>query len=179
MACFSFPTHSPNLFLPFMNYWFLCKVSYNKELEDGTVKKLKDTYLTDAMTLTDAEARMYEEVGNTIQGEFDVSAANRINFIDVFTYPDTQYYFRCKVRYVTIDEKKGKEKETKNLILIGANDLKDAYDRLTNELKTMLVPYEIIEIVKTPILEVFRYRSPYERIGARNLRPLEEGEGQR
>ncbi|PIY07749.1 MAG: hypothetical protein COZ18_15845 [Flexibacter sp. CG_4_10_14_3_um_filter_32_15] len=156
-----------------MNYWFLCKVSYTKELEDGTVKRMKDNYLTDATTLTEAEARMHEEVGRSMRGEFSVAAANRMNFVDVFTYPNVDNYYKCKIRYVTIDETKGKEREVKNQVLIAANDLLDAHTRLTKEFASMLVPYEIIEIIKTPLVEVFRYKSPDERVTP-NLRPISE-----
>ncbi|MCC5943646.1 MAG: DUF4494 domain-containing protein [Bernardetiaceae bacterium] len=153
-----------------MNFWFLCKITYNKELEDGSIKRMRDTYLADAVTFTDAEARMHEEIGQ-IRDDFEVANVSRVNFADVFTYPNLDTYYKCKIRYTLLDENSGKEKHKNSLILVAAQDVKDAHERLTDELKSMLVPYEITEIVKTPILEIFKYKSPDERITP-NLKPL-------
>jgi hypothetical protein len=56
-----------------MNSWFTVKVKYTKQLENGTFKRVSEPYLLAAMTFTDAEARIYEELGSSIRGEFQVT----------------------------------------------------------------------------------------------------------
>ncbi|MEY4215549.1 MAG: hypothetical protein RLZZ68_5 [Bacteroidota bacterium] len=55
-----------------MNSWFTVRVKYTKQLENGTLKRVTEPYLLAAMTFTDAEARIYEELGSYIRGEFMV-----------------------------------------------------------------------------------------------------------
>ena len=46
-----------------MNSWFKVKVKYTKQLESGSFKRVSEPYLLSATTFTDAEARIYEELG--------------------------------------------------------------------------------------------------------------------
>ena len=42
-------------------------------------------------------------------------------------------------------------------MLVTANNVKDAYDKLQESLSTMLVPYEIPAIQESPIIDIFPY----------------------
>lgn len=61
-----------------MHTWFLCKIRYEKVMENGMQKKVTEPYLVDALSFTEAEARIIEEVTPFISGEFTTS---RISFI--------------------------------------------------------------------------------------------------
>ena len=65
-----------------MANWFECRVKYDKMLENGMQKKVTEPYLVDALSFTEAEARIIEEVSPFISGEFSVSAVKRANFRD-------------------------------------------------------------------------------------------------
>lgn len=39
-----------------MHTWFLCKIRYEKVIEDGGNKKVTEPYLVDALSFTEAEA---------------------------------------------------------------------------------------------------------------------------
>ena len=69
-----------------MNSWFTVKVKYTKQLENGSFKRVSEPYLLAAMTFTDAEARIYEELGTTIRGEFQVTGIARTDLHDIFKY---------------------------------------------------------------------------------------------
>ena len=60
-----------------MANWFECRVKYDKMLENGMQKKVTEPYLVDALSFTEAEARIIEEVSPFISGEFSVSAVKR------------------------------------------------------------------------------------------------------
>ena len=60
-----------------MHNWFECKVSYEKILENGMQKKVTEPYLVDALSFTEAEARITEEIRPYITGEFTIANIKR------------------------------------------------------------------------------------------------------
>ena len=60
-----------------MNNWFECKVRYDKMMENGLQKKVNEPYMVDALSFTEAEARIIEELTPFISGDFSVSAVKR------------------------------------------------------------------------------------------------------
>lgn len=142
-----------------MKTWFVCKVKYQKQDEKGRVKNVAEQYLVDAISFTEAESRIYEKMGELIQGDFYVSNISKSNFTDVFHYEDAETWHKCKMTYVLEVEGSGKEKKVTNYVLLTAPDVKTAYDRVYESLKTMLVDFRVPEINESPILEVFPYES--------------------
>ncbi|MTU94460.1 DUF4494 domain-containing protein, partial [Parabacteroides merdae] len=55
-----------------MHNWFECKVSFEKIMENGAQKKVTEPYLVDALSFTEAEARIIEEIRPFVSGEFTV-----------------------------------------------------------------------------------------------------------
>ena len=140
-----------------MKTWFACKVKYQKEDEHGRLKNVTEAYLVDALSFTEAEAKIYEEMGQRIMGEFQVTSIVKSKIVDVFEYPDAATFYSCKVSYMVADADSGKEKKVTNLMIITANHVKEAYDRIHESLHNMLVTFVIPEIKESPILEVFHH----------------------
>lgn len=67
-----------------MANWFECKVHYDKTMENGSIKKVNEPYLVDALSFTEAEARIIEEQTPFISGEFTVSAVKRTKISEIF-----------------------------------------------------------------------------------------------
>lgn len=63
-----------------MHTWFECKIRYEKVMENGMNKKVTEPYLVDALSFTEAEARIIEEITPFISGEFTVSDIKRANY---------------------------------------------------------------------------------------------------
>ena len=95
-----------------MNIWFTCKVKYQKEDEQGRVKNVTEAYLTDALSFTEAEARIYKEMGQRVMGEFQVNSITKSKIIDVFEYPGGDVFYQAKVVYMVADADSGKEKKS-------------------------------------------------------------------
>ena len=55
--------------------WFETKVKYDKMMEDGTMKPVPETYVVDALSFTEAEERITEEMSSYVSGEFDVKGS--------------------------------------------------------------------------------------------------------
>ncbi len=140
-----------------MNSWYTVAVKYTKQLDNGTLKRVTEPYLLDAVSFTDAEARIYQELGTTIKGEFLVTKVTKTNFSDVFNYEDTEDWYKCKVGYISEDADSGKAKRVVNNFLVTAENVKQAYERIESSLDQMLVGFDIPSIQLTKLVEVFPY----------------------
>lgn len=160
-----------------MKIWFTCKIKYQKELENGKLANINEVYLIDAVSYTEAEARIYQELGSVIRGEFEVKGITQSRIVDIFHYDDNDVWYQCKVTYMVADENSGKEKKIVNMMLVTAANVKEAYDRIHESLSTMLVPFEVPEIKQSPIVEIFPYVAEEDRepIIPENLKPIGEG----
>ena len=138
-----------------MSQWFECKVKYDKMLESGAQKVVTEPYLVDALSFTEAEARITEEMQPYISGEFTVSAVRRINLIDVFYHQGGDRWYKVKTNFITIDEKTAAEKRTACFQLVQAGSVKEALDVFLAGMKDTMADYEIASIVETPLMDVF------------------------
>lgn len=134
------------------------KLRFDKMMENGLVKKVTEHYLVDALTFTEAEARIIEEMTPFISGEVSVSAVKKTKIAEVFFNDMADKFYLVKVSFITIDERTGAEKNADNLILVEANDFKDAYDQFLDGMKGTIADFEIRSIVETPIMEVFKVK---------------------
>ncbi len=139
-----------------MNNWFQSKISYTKEDEKGFIKKISETYLVDALSYTEVEKRLYELLTPYIKN-FDITTVARAKYTDVFHFEDADIWYRVKMSFELIDINNGSSKMATNTILLTATTVEQALERLNEKMKTMVVDYEITEILKTNILEIFPY----------------------
>ena len=161
-----------------MNSWFTVKVKYTKQLENGTFKRVSEPYLLAAMTFTDAEARIYEELGATIRGEFMVTGISRTDIHDIFAYDDADTWFKCKVSYDKIDDEADKKKTISQNFLVSATNVKDAYERIIESLSTLMIDFKITSIIASPIVEIFPYREEDVEAPKKRVQPVIEHEPQ-
>jgi hypothetical protein len=140
-----------------MNNRFLSKVKYTKQLENGTFKRVSELYLFDAQTFTDSEARIYEELGSVIRGEFIVSNIGRYTVEDIFFFDDSDVYWRLKIQYETSDVDSDRQQKVTKYFLVTARTPEEASDRLRSELSTLMVSFEIKSVIETAIVEYFPF----------------------
>jgi hypothetical protein len=162
-----------------MNNWFTVKVKYTKQLENGALKRVSEPYLLAAMTFTDAEARIYEELGAVIRGEFAVTGIARTEIHDIFAYDDADVWFKAKVKYENFDADSEKAKKVSQNFLVSAHSVKQAYERLQESLSGLMVDFEIPSIMVSPIVEIFPFQENLDReISRRPIDEIEEEEEQ-
>lgn len=140
-----------------MKTWFVIAVKYMKEDEHGRIKNVVEKYLVDALSFTEAEARIYEEMGQRVMGEFHVKDISRTSIIDIFEYKDSDQFYQAKVSYMIADADSGKEKKVNNLMLVTAHSVDEAHNRIRKSLNNMLVTFTVPEIKESKILEVFHH----------------------
>lgn len=140
------------------NNWFECKVRYEKTMENGQQKKTTETYIVSALSFTEAEARIVEEIKPFISGDFSVTNIRRANYKDVFfsMNANADKWFACQLEFVSIDERTAKEKKTKFNVLIQAENLNDTVKKLAFVMKGSIADYNALSIKETPIIDVFK-----------------------
>jgi hypothetical protein len=92
--------------------WFECKIQYEKTMDDGLQKKVVETYVVDALSFTEAEQRIMEELSAYISGEFTIKDIKIAQYKEIF-FADQDLadrWYKTKLQFITIDEKTEKEK---------------------------------------------------------------------
>ena len=138
-----------------MSQWFECKVKYDRLVEGGATKTVTEPYLVDALSFTEAEARITDKMQPFISGEFAVAAVKRVNLADIFYNEAGDRWYKVKTNFITIDEKTAAEKRTACYMLVQASDLEGALKVFIDGMKDTLADFEIASIVETPLMDVF------------------------
>ena len=135
-----------------MALWFECKVRYDKMQENGTVKKVNEPYLVDALTFTEAEARIMEEMKPFISGEYSIASEKKTKISEIFFNEGGDRYYLVKVNFITLDEKSGVEKKTVTQILVHFDS---ALANFKKGMEGTMADYEIASIAETLLMDVF------------------------
>ena len=170
-----------------MHNWFECSIRYEKTMENGMNKKVTERYLVDALSFTEAEARIIEEMAPYITGSFTVVDIKCATYSELFPSDEesADRWFKCKLFFITLDEKSGAEKKTSTQVLVQAADLRDAVKKLDEAMKGTMADYQIAAVAETPIMDVYPYsedeagdehRQPKEPTANELLSACREGE---
>ncbi|MCH5239734.1 MAG: DUF4494 domain-containing protein [Muribaculaceae bacterium] len=141
-----------------MALWFECKVRYERMAENGVVKKVNEPYLVDALTFTEAEARIIDKITPYISGDFSISAVKKTKISDIFFDDRGDRFYMVKVNFISLDDKSGVEKKSANFMLVQASDFADALKKFEEGMKGTLADYEIASITETPLMDVFPFQ---------------------
>lgn len=142
-----------------MNRYYEVKARSEKTMEDGMQKKVKETYLFDAMSFSEAEARAVEELAPFASGELEVTDIKRAGYTELFPSdaPEADKWYAVRINFITLDERSGKEKKTKAEYLVQAAEINHARTSFIKGMKGTLADYEIVSIKETPIMDVYTY----------------------
>lgn len=139
--------------------WYECKVKYRKTDEIGIQKVTTEPYLVDAMSYTEAESRINEEMAAYISEEFKITNIKVANYAEIHPFENADRWFKSKVSLLAYDEESGKERKTNMYVLLQANDVKEAFDNTVQVMKGTMGDYTIPAISESPIMDVFPYFS--------------------
>lgn len=155
-----------------MAQWIEVRARYDKMMENGSVKKVTEPYLVDALSCTEAEVRVTEELRAYISGDFSVSNVGKTKISEVFWDASGDRFYKVKVNFITLDEKTATEKRTATYILVQASSFKEAYGNFIDGMKGTMADYEIEAINETKLVDVYRadLLSEAEREADRMLR---------
>ena len=140
-----------------MNNWFECKVTYEKMMENGMQNKVTEPYLVDALSFTEAEARIIEEIQPYITGDFTIKTVSKAKISETFFNDKGDRFYKFKVNYITLDEKSGIEKKTSVKMIVQACTLNEAIAVIEEGMKSTMCDYSIAEVKETNIIDVFTF----------------------
>lgn len=139
--------------------WFEVKVKYTKVDEDGRQRKVSELYLLDAVSFTEAESRIIEELREIIQGDFYIEAIKKSNITELVDSNDANddKWFKAKVAIIDADSISGREKRSNQYFLVAGSDVDKSLENLQKALSTYVVPFEIVQVGDSNIMDVFPY----------------------
>ena len=141
-----------------MKEYFLVKVHYTDVDADGKVSSVKEQYLINAISFSDAETKAIEFVNDNKTNEVSIDNIDAISrtkieeFLKSNTFGD-KYYLTC-VASISIDEKTAKEKKNYSYQIINAPTLDEARITLNNWIKESTVDFDICSIKETKIIDL-------------------------
>lgn len=145
--------------------WYECKIKYRKLDEASGMLKVKtEPFLVDAISYTEAESRITEEMSVYLSDTEEIKITNIkvANFAEIHPFENSDRWFKSKVSLIALDEKSGKEKKTNIYMLVQANDIKEAFENTTQAMDNTMGDYSIPAIAESPIVDVFPYFSGEE-----------------
>ena len=141
--------------------YYEVKIQYQKMQEDGKEKKVTEQYVVEALSFTEAESRIIEEMTPYISGDFDVVSEKIAPYNEILLSDNSNddKWFLSKVAFITIDEKTAKEKKTSQRLLVQAETSEKAMDYTKEMFSHGMSDYSIDSVQDTPTLDVFLYGS--------------------
>lgn len=140
------------------NTWFECKVRYEKTKENGSDKLVNELYVVDALSFTEAEASIIDNMSVYVSGEFKVANINPANYNEIFFSgnDDDDLWFKARLAFITIDDK-NKEKRTYVNYLIQAKSIERAKRYVDEVMGKTVIDYELKSLSETNIFDVFEH----------------------
>lgn len=138
-----------------MALWFECKVRFDKMMENGSVKRVTEAYLVDALSFTEAEARIIKEQTPFISGDMTIPAIKKTNIAEIFPDDTADKWWLVKFNTITIDEKTGKERRSLVHVMVQADSQQGATDTFNKGMKGTMADYEIEKVAETKIMDVY------------------------
>ncbi len=142
--------------------WFECKIRYEKIMEDGIQKKVTETYTVDALSFSEAEERIIEEMSSYISGEVTVQDIKKAPYGEIFFSDDASAdrWYKVKLQFITLDDKTQKEKRTNVNYLFQAGTLNGAVKNIGEGMQGSMGDYSIASVSETTLMDVFEYKKP-------------------
>ena len=139
--------------------YYEVKIQYHKMQEDGKEKKVTEQYVVEALSFTEAESRIIEEMTPYISGEFDVVSEKIAAYSEIILSDksDDDKWFISKVGFITLDERTDKEKKQTFRYLVQARTSELAMDYTKEMFSHGMSDYSIDSVQDTPTLDVFLY----------------------
>ncbi len=140
--------------------WFECKIRYEKTMEDGLQKKVTEAYVVDALSFSEAEERIIDEMSSYISGEFNVTDIKKAAYSEIFfsDSEDADRWYKAKLQFITIDEKTEKEKRSNINYLVQAGSFNGAVKNIDEVMGGTMIDYVISSVAETTLMDVFEHK---------------------
>lgn len=161
--------------------WYETKIRYEKTMEDGMQKKVSEQYVVDALSFTEAENKIIEEMSSYISGEFTITDIKHASYKEIFfseNVNDDRWY-KAKLQFITIDEKTEKEKRTAVYYLVQASSFPGAVKHIEEVMGTTQIDYVISNLAETMIMDVYEHVTTKKPAECNDVPEYEQAEQQK
>ena len=156
--------------------WYQVKARLDRVQENGTKKKVSELYLVQALTFGMAERVVQSELAQYSSEEIDIVAIARKNYSEIITdkfgmaskidgdarkllgqknaATEADKWFKCKLNFITLDERSGKERKVAQFFLVNANTAMAAHELVDSCMQNSVSDYEVEQVDETKILDV-------------------------
>ena len=140
--------------------WFECKIRYEKTMEDGLQKKVTEAYVVDALSFSEAEEKIIEEMSSYISGDFNVTDIKKAAYGEIFfsDSDEADKWYKAKLQFITLDEKSGKEKRSSVNYLVQAGSFNGAVKNINDVMGDTMIDYVISSVAETTLMDVFEHK---------------------
>ena len=139
--------------------WFECKIRFEKTMDDGLQKKVTEAYVVDALSFSEAEEKIIEEMSSYISGEFNVTDIKKASYGEIFfsDSDEADKWYKAKLQFITLDEKSGKEKRSSVNYLVQAGSFNGAVKNIDEVMGGTMIDYVISSVAETKLMDVYEY----------------------
>ena len=150
--------------------WFETKVKYQKTMEDGSEKVVSEAYVVDALSFTEAESAIIDEMSVYVSGELKVSGIGKAGYGEIFfsDVDDDDKWYKAKLQFITIDEESEKEKRSNVTYLVQAKSLARALRYIDEVMGKTMIDYDVVGLNETKLMDVFEHHVPNEKKEEKN-----------
>ena len=141
--------------------WFECSVRYERQSEDGAMKKVTELYVVDALSFGEAEETITKEMSSYVSGEFEVKNITPAVYGEIFfsENDNDDHWYKTRLSFITIDEKTEKEKRTSVTYLVQAATFNGAVKNIEEVMGGTMIDYVIANISETKIMDVYEHKT--------------------
>ena len=126
---------------------------------------MTEHYVVDALSFTEAESAILEEMKVYISGDYKITDIKPAAYHEIFfsDMDKDDKWYKAKLMFITLDEKSGKEKRSAVTYLVQASTLPAAVKNITDVMGGTMIDYEIANVAETQIMDVFEHDSDPEK----------------
>lgn len=139
--------------------WYETRIKYQKTMEDGSEKVVNELYVVDALSCTEAETSIIDEMSCYISGDSAVTSAKKTNYGEIFfsDLDDDDKWYKAKLQFIAIDEK---ERRSNVTYLVQAKSLARALRYIDEAMGKTMIDYDIVGLNETKVFDVFEHHVP-------------------
>lgn len=126
-------------------------------MDDGREKNVTEVFVVDALSFTEAETKITEEMSAYTSGETFIKAITRAPYSEVLFSDDSNddKWYRVKLAFITLDERTNKEKKTLVTYLFQAVNIDKARSYIKEFMNSSMNDYDVASISETQVLDLF------------------------
>ena len=127
-------------------------------------KSVTEKYAIDALSFTEGESAITEDMAAYISGEFKVKSMQEASYREVFfsDKDDDDCWYKAKLQFISFDDKSNKEKRSNVTYLVQAKSMHRAISNIDEVMGKTMIEYEIIGLSKTNVFDVFEHKTMEE-----------------